>query len=86
MYHCPSSILWCRLIAVLPLRGGAPLVLQQLTEQPQEALAIRGGQPHPQLDELAGPYGRGGGQGSTYTPFLFDGLRPELVHNSDEIQ
>jgi hypothetical protein len=28
----------------------------------------------------------GGGQGSTYTPFLFDGLRPELVHNGDEIQ
>ena len=37
-----SSVPWCRLIAVLPLRGcGAQLVLQQLAEQPQEALAIR---------------------------------------------
>src|SRR5215470_13300293 len=61
VYHCPSSRPWCRLIAVLPLRGcGAQLVLQQLAEQPQETLAIWGGQPHPQLDELAGPYGRGG--------------------------
>jgi hypothetical protein len=46
---------------VLPLRGcGAQLALQQLAEQPQEALAIRRRQPHPQLDEFAVTYGRGG--------------------------
>src|SRR5262249_49349668 len=33
-----------------------------------------------------GPMGGGGGQRSTYTPFLCHGLRPELVHNGDEIQ
>jgi hypothetical protein len=71
---------------VLPLRGcGAQLALQQLAEQPQEALAIRRRQPHPQLDEFAVTYGRGGGRRSTYTPFLFHGLRPKLVDNSDEI-
>src|SRR5499427_9555718 len=32
-----------------------------------------------------GPMGGGGGQRSTYIPFLFHGLRPELVHHSDEI-
>jgi hypothetical protein len=69
-----------------PKRSGAQLVLQQLPEQPQEALAIWDRQPHPQLDEFAGPYGRGGGQGSTYTPFLFYGLKPELGHNGTEIQ
>src|SRR5262249_16664048 len=33
-----------------------------------------------------GPMGGGGGQRSTYTPFLCHGLRPELVHNGDEMQ
>jgi hypothetical protein len=36
-----------------PRSRGAQLALQQLAEQPQEALAIRGGQPHPHPDELA---------------------------------
>jgi hypothetical protein len=59
--HCHASVPWCRRITVLPRRGcGAQLVLQQLAEQPQEALAIRSGQPHPQLDELAVTYGTGG--------------------------
>jgi hypothetical protein len=56
VYHCPSSGPWGSRIAVLPLRGGgAQRVLQQRAAQPQEALAMRGGQPPPQLDELAGP-------------------------------
>jgi hypothetical protein len=85
--HGPASVLGCRLSAVLPLRGGgAPLVLQQLTEQPQEALAMRRRQPHPQLDEVAVIYGRGGERRSAYAPLLCHGLRPNLVDNGDEIQ
>jgi hypothetical protein len=60
-YHRHSSITWGRLIAVLPIRHyGAQLVLQQLAEQPQEAWAIHGGQPHPHLDAIAVACGRGG--------------------------
>jgi hypothetical protein len=35
-------------------------MLQQLAEQPQEALTIRRGQPRPQSQNLAAAYGRGG--------------------------
>jgi hypothetical protein len=35
-------------------------MLQQLAEQPQEALTIRRGQPLPQDQKLAVAYGRGG--------------------------
>src|ERR671925_94638 len=76
VYHCPASVPWCRLIAVLPRRGcGAQLMLQQLAEQPQEALAIRGRQPHPHLDALAEPYGRGGRTGVDIHALSL--LRPE---------
>jgi hypothetical protein len=47
-------------VSLLLHHSGAQLVLQQLAEQPQEALAIHGGQAHPQLGEIAVAYGRGG--------------------------